>query len=48
MTLFFYSLFLKLLYINMKNPAEKSEKDLEAALGSLINLVKSKSISHTF
>lgn len=32
----------------MKNLAEKSEKDLEAALGSLINLVKSKSISHTF
>lgn len=32
----------------MKNPAEKSEKDLEAALGSLINLVKSKSSSHTY
>ncbi len=32
----------------MKNLAEKSEKDLEAALGSLINLVKSKSIYHTF
>lgn len=32
----------------MKNLAEKSEKDLEAALCSLINLVKSKSISHTY